>query len=288
MKKVIQHPPWLKVKFKVGENQRQVRNILNKNNLHTVCQEARCPNLSDCWQRGTATLMILGDACTRSCGFCAVRTNNLLPYDDQEPARVARAVQMMGLRHAVITSVTRDDLPDGGAALWAATIQAIGQLNPDCTIEVLIPDFNGDEDALTKVLAARPDLLAHNLETVPELYPHVRPQANYERSLVLLTRAKNSGHVTKTGIMVGLGETFDQVLGVIRDANRAGVDIFTIGQYLQPTKEHLPVARYVDPTEFLEYKRLGLKFGIRHVESAPLVRSSYHAEEAMQVMAREQ
>lgn len=282
----IQRPRWLKVRLTVGEKSRAVREIVQKNKLHTVCQEAHCPNLSDCWQRGTATLMILGDVCTRSCGFCAVKTGKPPVYDTEEPARVAQAVQKMGLRHVVITSVNRDELPDGGAAIWAETIRQVRRANPDCTIEVLTPDFKGDVAALNTVFQARPDIFAHNLETVPALYRQVRPQAKYKQSLAVLKLSHEFGRVTKTGIMVGLGESLNQVLAVMADAVATGVDIFTIGQYLQPTKAHLPVARYVDPQEFRDYRRQGLKLGLKHVESGPLVRSSYHAEQALETVQK--
>lgn len=282
MNKEIQRPRWLKVRLTVGEKSRAVREIVQGNHLHTVCQEAHCPNLSDCWQRGTATLMILGDVCTRSCGFCAVKTGKPPIYDTEEPARVAQAVHKMGLRHVVITSVNRDELPDGGAATWADTIRQVRQANPECTIEVLTPDFKGDVAALNTVFRAAPDIFAHNLETVPALYRQVRPQAKYKQSLAVLKLSHEFGLLTKTGIMVGLGESLDQVLAVMADAVATGVDIFTIGQYLQPTKAHLPVARYVDPEEFRDYRRQGLKLGLKHVESGPLVRSSYHAEQALE------
>ena len=265
-------PDWLKIRFTVNENFRELSEIVNTNNLHTVCQEARCPNQSECWGRGTATLMILGEVCTRSCGFCAVKTGLPPVYDKAEPRRVAIAVQKMKLRHVVITSVNRDELPDQGSEVWAETIRQIRELLPACSVEVLIPDFKGVWEPLKRVIDAQPDILGHNLETVPRLYRQVRPQAKYERSLWVLEKSKQEGMTTKTGIMVGLGETFDEVIEVMRDAASVGVDIFTIGQYLQPSKKHLPVERFVHPSEFAEYKQKGEALGIRHVESGPLVR----------------
>ncbi len=272
-------PSWLKVKFSVNENFRNLRELVSENGLHTVCQEARCPNQSECWGRGTATLMILGDVCTRSCGFCAIKTGRPPVYDREEPLRVAEAVYTMSLNHVVITSVDRDELPDQGSIVWAETITEIRKLNPRTSIEVLIPDFKGQWEPLKRVIDARPDILAHNLETVPRLYRQVRPQAKYRRSLQVLENSKKSGMVTKTGIMLGLGETFDQVVELMKDCVQSGVDILTIGQYLQPSRRHLPVERFVTPAEFVEYKKIGEEMGLRHVESGPLVRSSYHAEE---------
>ncbi|PIS29236.1 MAG: lipoyl synthase [Candidatus Marinimicrobia bacterium CG08_land_8_20_14_0_20_45_22] len=272
-------PDWLKVKITVNDNFRDLRKIVNDNHLHTVCRSAHCPNISDCWQRRTATLMILGNICTRNCRFCAIETGRLMPIDPDEPAKVGRAVNLMGLKYAVITSVTRDDLPDGGAAVWAETIREIRRQNPGCKVEVLIPDFRGNISALETVLDAKPDVLGHNLETVRSLYPIARPQADYEQSLRVLAESKKRGAVTKTGIMVGLGETHKQVLDLMKDALNAGGDILTIGQYLQPTKNHLPVERYVTPDEFEVYHQEGLRLGFRVVFSSPLVRSSFHAEE---------
>ncbi len=272
-------PDWLKVRFSVNENFREMSELVRENNLHTVCQEARCPNQSECWGKGTATLMILGDTCTRSCGFCAIKTGRPQHYDRHEPARVALAVQTMNLKHVVITSVNRDELPDQGSEVWADTIREIRKQSSQTSVEVLIPDFKGVWEPLKRVIDAHPDILAHNIETVPRLHRRVRPQAKYPRSLQVLEKSKESGMVTKTGIMVGLGETRDEVVDVMRDLVGVGVDIFTIGQYLQPTKRHLPVERYVHPDEFAEYKATGESLGIKHVESGPLVRSSYHAEE---------
>ena len=248
--------------------------------LHTVCEEARCPNLGECWNRGTATFMILGDVCTRACGFCAVKTG--LPGrapDPEEPRRVAEAVAQMGLRHAVITSVNRDDQRDGGAFIFAATIQEIRARLPGCAVEVLIPDFKGDWSALAIVIAARPDILNHNTETVPRLYRTVRPGARFERSLELLRRAKEAGLLTKSGIMVGLGEAWDEIQDTIRRIREAGTDVLTVGQYLRPSFQHLPLVRYYTPEEFAEIREFALRLGYGHVESGPLVRSSYHAEE---------
>lgn len=277
-------PGWLKVRFSVNENFRELNRIVRDNNLHTVCQEARCPNQSECWGKGTATLMILGDVCTRSCGFCAVKTGKPLLYDRQEPLRVALAVQKMNLRHVVITSVNRDELPEQGSEVWAATIEEIRKLNPETSVEVLIPDFKGIWEPLQRVIIAHPDILAHNIETVPRLYRRVRPQAKFTRSLWVLEKARAHRMTTKTGIMVGIGETYDEVVEVMKELAELNLDIFTIGQYLQPTRRHLPVERFVHPSEFAEYKKLGESFGIKHVESGPLVRSSYHAEEQVAKM----
>jgi lipoic acid synthetase len=248
--------------------------------LHTVCEEARCPNVGECWDRGTATFMILGDVCTRACGFCAVNTGlPARPPDPEEPRRVAEAVARLGLRHAVITSVNRDDQKDGGASIFAAAIREIRCRVPSCAVEVLIPDFKGDPGALATVVAARPDVLNHNTETVPRLYRQVRPGARFERSLELLRRAKAAGLLTKSGIMVGLGEERAEVEEAIRAIRSAGTDILTVGQYLRPSPQHLPLRRYYTPQEFAEIKEFALGLGYAHVESGPLVRSSYHAEE---------
>jgi lipoic acid synthetase len=254
---------------------------MREQSLHTVCEEARCPNIGECWSRGTATFMILGDTCTRSCGFCAVKTGRPEGLDTQEPRRVALAIQRMGLKHAVITSVNRDELPDGGAGIFAETIRWTRRLSPETTIEVLIPDFKGDWEALATVLRAEPEILNHNIESVPRLYRTVRPQAVYERSLELLRRARelDPGAVTKSGVMVGLGETKAELLQVFRDLAANHVDVLTVGQYLQPTPHHLAIQRYYHPGEFAELKAEALAMGFRHVESGPLVRSSYHAEE---------
>jgi lipoic acid synthetase len=272
-------PDWLKVKIGSGPNYTRVRDIINENSLHTVCQEALCPNMGACWEHGRATLMILGNNCTRSCSFCNVASDAPSLPDPDEPQRVAEAVKAMSLKEIVITSVTRDDLEDGGAGIWAETIAAVRSATPDITIEVLIPDFNGSETSLNTVMAAKPDVLGHNLETVAVLYPRVRPDADYQRSLTVLKRTHQHGLIAKTGIMLGLGETTTDVLNLMRDADSAGCHILYIGQYLQPSADHLPVHRYVEPDEFAMYREEGLKTGFKVVVSAPLVRSSYHSEE---------
>ena len=274
-------PDWLRVRFPAGESFERLRGIMRDQSLHTVCEEARCPNIGECWSRGTATFMILGDTCTRSCGFCAVKTGRPEFLDLAEPRRVALAIQSLSLKHAVITSVNRDELEDGGAAIFAETIRWTHRLCPETTIEVLIPDFKGNWDALAAVLDARPEILNHNTETVPRLYRVVRPQAVYERSLELLRRAKeiDPAALTKSGVMVGLGETREELLVVFGDLAAQGVDILTVGQYLRPTPQHLPIDRYWHPDEFADLKERALGMGFRHVESGPLVRSSYHAEE---------
>ncbi len=275
-------PEWLKVRFFGGENFQELKRIMRTLALHTVCESARCPNMGECWEHRTATFMILGNICTRACGFCAVPSGKPLgPPDEMEPERVAEAVAQMGLRYAVVTSVNRDDQPDGGAHIFARTIAAIRARVPGCKVEVLIPDFRGDWAALETVVRACPDVLNHNTETVPRLYRQVRKGALYERSLELLRRAKDLSPAlpTKTGMMLGLGESRDEVLATMQELAAQRTDILTLGQYLQPTREHLPVVRYVHPGEFAEYKQLGVEMGFRHVESGPLVRSSYHAHE---------
>ncbi|RMF87382.1 MAG: lipoyl synthase [Nitrospinota bacterium] len=272
------HLPWLKVRLPHGENYFQLKALVREKRLHTVCESASCPNIGECWGRKTATFMILGNICTRSCGFCDVMTGRPQAVDWDEPRRVAEAVRTLGLRHVVITSVNRDELPDGGAAIWAETIRQVRSHHPGCTIEVLIPDFKGSAEALYTVLEARPDILAHNTETVPRLYRQVRPQANYAQSLEVLDRAKRAGFVTKTGLMLGLGEEEEEVRAVMRDLRAVACDILTLGQYLQPSKRHLPVRRFYTPAEFARLKREGEAMGLRHVESGPLVRSSYHAD----------
>lgn len=274
---VARKPEWLKARVPGGENYSRLKNLIDERKLHTVCEEARCPNMGECWNSGTATFMILGDTCTRSCGFCNVKTGKMHIVDEDEPRRVAEAIAMMKLRHAVITSVNRDELYDGGAHIFANTILETRKRVPNCRIEVLIPDFMGSEEALDMVLNAQPDVLNHNIETVPRLYRTVRPQAHYHRSLEVLERAKRRGFTTKTGIMLGLGETTEEVIEVMGDLRAVNCDIFTIGQYLQPTKNHLPVERFVHPNEFKMLKEKGMELGFRHVESGPLVRSSYHA-----------
>ena len=278
-------PDWLKVRIGNPANQNYVLNLIEGLNLHTVCQEARCPNIFECWNDRTATFMLGGDTCTRHCGFCAVNKGKPQPLDPEEPRHVAQAVHHLNLAHAVITSVNRDDLPDGGAAHWAATIRAVREATHECKIEVLIPDFNGDEAALNAVLDARPDVLNHNTETIARLYRRVRPDAKYVQTLELLERAAHrrdttrNGMLTKSGIMVGLGEEFDEVVALMKDLRSVSCDIMTIGQYLQPYERRLPVERYVTPDEFAEWKRLGEAMGFRHVESSPLTRSSYHARQ---------
>jgi lipoic acid synthetase len=277
-------PEWLKVRLTVGENYEELKRMMRSKTLHTVCEEARCPNIFECWSNRTATFMILGDICTRACRFCAVKTGLPTELDWAEPERVAEAVEQMGVRHAVVTSVARDDLADGGAAIFAATIKAIRKRNPFTSVEVLIPDFLGNWDALKVVMDAKPDILNHNIETVRRLSDRVRSKAKYDRSLELLRRAKEMQPQipTKSSIMVGVGETFEEVLEAMRDLRENDVDIVTIGQYLQPTKKHLKIQRYYTPEEFERFKEEGLKMGFSHVESGPLVRSSYHAHEQVQ------
>jgi len=275
-------PPWLRVRFPGGPNHQELMRIMRTLDLHTVCESARCPNMGECWEHRTATFMILGNVCTRSCSFCSVPSGRPVgPPDEDEPERVAEAVERMGLQYAVVTSVNRDDEPDGGAHIFARTIAEIRRRVPGCKVEVLIPDFRGDWGALETVVGARPDVLNHNMETVPRLYRRVRLGAVYERSLELLRRAREQApHMpTKTGMMLGLGETREEVLEAMRDIAAQGAAILTLGQYLQPTAEHLPVVRYVHPDEFAEFQRAGMEMGFRHVESGPLVRSSYHAFE---------
>jgi lipoic acid synthetase len=273
------HYPWLKVKLPHGENYFELKQLVRDKRLHTVCESASCPNIGECWNQKTATFMILGDVCTRSCGFCDVKTGRPLGLDREEPTRVAGAVKTLGLKHAVITSVNRDELSDGGAAIWGDTIRQVKALNPGCTVEALIPDFEGLEASLLTVLEAKPDILAHNTETVPRLYRMVRPQAKYPRSLELLQRAKKRGFVTKSGLMVGLGEEWEELRQVMQDLCAVHCDILTIGQYLQPSRQHLPVLQIYTPEEFRRLRQEGLALGFRHVEAGPLVRSSYHAGE---------
>jgi len=272
-------PPWFKVRLSQGPDYREIRQTMDRLGLHTICEEARCPNVWECWNNRTATFLILGDICTRRCHYCAVTTGRPLELDREEPLRVAEAVQALGLRHAVITSVNRDELPDGGAAIFAETIRHIRRLIPTCSVEVLIPDFEGNENALGVVVAERPDILNHNIETVARLFPSIRPQGKYARSIELLDRAKRAGARTKSGLIVGMGETTEEIREVMRDLRAAHCDILTIGQYLQPSKDHLPVARFYHPDEFAALKAEGMAMGFSHVESGPLVRSSYHAEQ---------
>lgn len=278
-------PDWLKIKLGDPTNQNHVLKLIEGLNLHTVCQEARCPNIFECWSDRTATFMLGGDTCTRHCGFCAVNKGKPNELDPEEPWHVAEAVRHLNLAHAVITSVNRDDLADGGAGHWAETIREVRRMNPQCKVEVLIPDFNGDEAALNAVLDARPDVLNHNTETIARLYRRVRPDANYQQTMTLLERAaarrdwERRGMLTKSGIMVGLGETFDEVVELMKDLRHVSCDIMTIGQYLQPHARRLPVERYVTPEEFARWREVGLGLGFRHVESSPLTRSSYHARQ---------
>ena len=277
----LRRPEWLKVRFPSGPTYESLRRLMRSKTLHTVCEEARCPNIGECWGAGTATFMILGDTCTRSCGFCAVKTGRPGALDLEEPARVAEAVATMGIAHAVITSVNRDELADGGAGIFASTIRRIHERCPNTTVEVLTPDFKGELAALRTVLEARPEVFAHNTETVPRLYKRVRPQAVYERSLEVLRNAKRLGARTKSGIMLGLGESFDEVIQTMADIRAHGTDILTVGQYLRPSPVHLPIERYWTPDEFAELRLAGERMGYVHVESGPLVRSSYHAERAV-------
>lgn len=278
-------PEWLKIRLGDPANQNHVLKLIEGLNLHTVCQEARCPNIFECWSDRTATFMLGGDICTRHCGFCAVGKGEPGTLDVEEPRHVAEAVKQLDLAHTVITSVNRDDLADGGAAHWAETVRQVRELNPECKVEVLIPDFNGDEAALNAVLDSKPDILNHNTETVARLYRRVRPDAGYEQSLTLLRRAaarrdlEKRGMKTKSGIMVGLGETFDEVVELMTDLRSVSCDIMTIGQYLQPHARRLPVERYVTPDEFNRWRELGMEMGFKHVESSPLTRSSYHARQ---------
>lgn len=285
-------PEWLKIRLGDPAAQNNVLQLIEGLNLHTVCQEARCPNIFECWSDRTATFMLGGDICTRHCGFCAVGKGTPGSLDTEEPRHVAEAVRQLNLAHTVITSVNRDDLPDGGAAHWAETVRQVRALNPECRIEVLIPDFNGDEDALNTVLDSQPDILNHNTETVARLYRRVRPDAGYEQSLTLLRRAaarrdwEARGMKTKSGIMVGLGETFDEVVELMKDLRAVSCDIMTIGQYLQPHARRLPVERYVTPQEFARWREVGMELGFKHVESSPLTRSSYHARQQAETEPR--
>ena len=277
-------PAWLKVKAPGGATYLTVKQMMRDLRLHTVCEEAHCPNIGECWEHRAATFMILGDVCTRNCAYCAVAHGTPAPLDTQEPERLAAAVAQLGLRHVVITSVDRDDLPNGGAELFAASIAAIRQRLPETSIEVLIPDFKGSAAALEIVVAAAPDILNHNLETIERLYRIARPGGRYPRALELLQRAKqlNPGGLTKSGLMCGLGEEWDELIGAMHDLRAQDVDILTLGQYLRPSDAHLPIARWYTPAEFAELKRLGVEMGFRHVESGPLVRSSYHAWEQVE------
>jgi lipoic acid synthetase len=277
-------PPWLKVRAPGGSNYAEIRKLMRGLQLNTVCEEARCPNIGECWEHRAATFMVLGDICTRNCAYCAVAHGTPADYDPEEPTRLAKAVERMGLQHVVITSVDRDDLPNGGAEIFAGCVTGIHARLPDTTVEVLIPDFKGSGRALQIVVDAEPDILNHNLETVQRLYRMARPGGNYQRALELLWRAKNMNPdlVTKSGIMCGLGEEWDELLGAMQDLRRQEVDLLTLGQYLRPSNSHLPVARYYTPEEFDALRGVGLHMGFRHVEAGPLVRSSYHAWEQAQ------
>jgi lipoic acid synthetase len=281
-------PDWIKVKAPTGETYEFVRQQMRSKSLHTVCEEARCPNMGECWGAGTATFLMMGDTCTRSCGFCDIKTGMPRPLDYGEPMRIARAVKAMNLRHVVITSVNRDERHDGGAPIFAMVIRAIRKLQKGCSIEVLIPDFKGNPDALQIVMDAQPEILNHNVETVPRLFHKVQPQDEYDWALTTLRNAKVMDPLvlTKSGIMLGLGETFDEVVEVMRDLAGVGVNILTLGQYLQPSRKHLPIDRYYTPQEFADLKQLGLEMGFLWVESGPLVRSSYHADQQVRTLSQ--
>ncbi|MDG1913444.1 MAG: lipoyl synthase [Crocinitomix sp.] len=274
----IKKPKWLRVKLPTGENYKKVRSLVDEHKLHTICESGNCPNMGECWGEGTATFMILGNICTRSCGFCAVSTGKPLETDIFEPAKVAQSVKLMGVKHAVITSVDRDDLADGGSEIWVATVKSIRRKSPGTTMETLIPDFGGKWDNLQRIIDVAPEVVSHNLETVRRLTKQVRIQAKYDRSLEVLMRLKRGGMKTKSGIMLGLGESETEVYEAIDDLSSVGCDILTLGQYLQPTPNHLPIAEFVTPQKFDEYREYALTKGFRYVESGPLVRSSYHAE----------
>ena len=271
-------PDWLRVRLPIGENYRQVRGLVESYNLHTICQSGNCPNMGECWGAGTATFMILGNTCTRSCGFCSVATGRPDPVDWDEPQRVAEAIHLMKVKHAVLTSVDRDELEDGGSIIWENTIRAVRVLNPDTTLETLIPDFKGEKANIDRIIDAAPEVVSHNLETVERLTKQVRIQAKYRRSLDVIRYLKKGGMRTKSGIMLGLGEVKEEVIQSMHDLKDNGCDVVTLGQYLQPSKNHLPVSRYIHPDEFAEYRELGYDMGFDYVESGPLVRSSYHAE----------
>lgn len=274
----IPKPKWLRVKLPTGENYRHVRSLVDEHKLHTICESGNCPNMGECWGEGTATFMILGNICTRSCGFCAVATGKPMEADPFEPLRVAKSIQLMGVKHAVITSVDRDDLADGGSAIWFDTVAQVRKISPGTTMETLIPDFAGKWENLQRIIDAAPEVVSHNLETVRRLTKQVRIQAKYDRSLEVLLRLKQADMRTKSGVMLGLGESESEILETIDDLSAVGVDILTLGQYLQPTPKHLPVREFVTPEKFAEYKTYALGKGFRYVESGPLVRSSYHAE----------
>ena len=271
-------PDWLRVRLPIGEGYRKVRSLVDTHKLHTICESGNCPNMGECWGAGTATFMILGNVCTRSCGFCSVATGRPLEPDYDEPQRVAEAIFLMKVKHAVITSVDRDEMKDGGSVIWQHTIRAVKALNPDTTLETLIPDFKGDRENIGRIVEAAPEVVSHNIETVERLTRQVRIQAKYWRSMEVLRILKQGGMRTKSGIMLGLGETKEEVKATLRDLRDNGVDVVTIGQYLQPTRKHLPVERFVHPEEFAEYREIGYGLGLDYVESGPLVRSSYHSE----------
>ena len=277
-KRKRQKPDWLKIRIPAGKEYLEVKEIVNRHKLHTICTSGNCPNMYDCWERGTATLMILGDVCTRSCKFCNVKTGKPAPADPDEPERVAESVRLMGLKHCVLTSVDRDDMTDGGAGLWAATIRAVKEKNPGTTIEALIPDFQGKKELIHTVIDAGPEVISHNLETVHRLTPEVRSVASYDRSLMVIRTIADAGVRAKSGIMTGLGETKEEILEAMDDLRLAGCEVLTLGQYLQPGKDHLPVASFTTPQEFEAFRKAGLEKGFTHVESQPLVRSSYMAE----------
>ncbi|MBC9914043.1 lipoyl synthase [Chitinophaga varians] len=274
----VKKPDWLRVKLPIGENYKQVRNLVDTHKLHTICESGNCPNMGECWGAGTATFMILGNICTRSCGFCAVATGRPEAVDFDEPQRVAEAIYLMKVKHAVITSVDRDELKDGGSIIWANTINAVRALNPETTMETLIPDFRGQWENLQRIIDVAPEIVSHNLETVERLTKQVRIQAKYHRSLEVIRRLKEGGMRTKSGIMLGLGETKEEVVQAMQDLYDNGCDVVTLGQYLQPTPKHLPVVRFVHPDEFAELREIGYNMGLDYVEAGPLVRSSYHAE----------
>lgn len=278
IRKKISKPKWLRVKLPTGESYREVRKLVDEHKLHTICESGSCPNMGECWGEGTATFMILGNICTRSCGFCAVKTGRPNAVDLKEPERVAKSVKLMKVKHAVLTSVDRDDLTDGGAQIWVETVESIRKMSPKTTLETLIPDFAGKWENLQRIIDVAPEIVSHNLETVRRLTKAVRIQAKYDRSLELLFRLKKGGMKTKSGVMLGLGELEEEVVETMEDLRNVNVDILTLGQYLQPTPKHLPVSDFITPESFLKYKELGLKMGFRYVESGPLVRSSYRAE----------
>jgi lipoic acid synthetase len=278
-KERVQKPKWLRVKLPTGENYKQVRGLVDKYKLHTICESGHCPNMGECWGAGTATFMILGNICTRSCGFCNVATGRPLNVDWEEPEKVARSVKLMKIKHAVLTSVDRDDLADGGSIIWAETVRAIRRISPETTMETLIPDFKGELHNVDRIIEANPEIVSHNMETVRRLTRKVRIQAQFDRSLMVLKYLKEQGiRRTKSGIMLGLGETKEEVIEAMRELREADVDIITLGQYLQPTKRHLPVVEFITPEVFKELEEIGLEMGFKFVESGPLVRSSYHAE----------